>query len=234
MRFSIAAVAFAATVLAQEEVVSASSSASASAAESTVYSTDYVTITSCAASVTNCPARSTVVTSSVYPLTTSTIYATTTRTVTSCAPTVTNCPAHSTVLVTETVPVSTTICPVTEGGPEATTPIYYYNTTSTAWTAPSSLTSIVSEAPACPTYSVKTISTEITTVIPTVYYETVSVPCPTPVVPTPSAGFTTPAGNGTVPTHTAPAQATVTAGAATMGGSILMAAAAGLAAIAMV
>ncbi|KAK3692548.1 hypothetical protein B0T22DRAFT_16736 [Podospora appendiculata] len=231
MRFTIAAVAFAATVFANEEA------SASSAAESTVYSTDYVTITSCAASVTNCPARSTVVTSSVYPLTTSTIYATTTRTVTSCAPTVTNCPAHSTKVVTETIPVSTTICPVTEGGPEATTPIYYYNTTSTAWTAPSSLTSIVSEAPACPTFSVKTISTEITTVIPTVYYETVSVPCPTtavPVVPKPSAGFTTPASNGTVPTHTAPAQATVTAGAATMGGSILMAAAAGLAAIALV
>jgi len=34
-------------------------------------------------------------------------------------------------------------------------------------------------APQCPTYSVKTIHTSITTVVPTVIYETVAIPCPT-------------------------------------------------------
>jgi len=54
MRFSIAAVAlFASAVLAQE---------------STVYVTDLITITSCAPTVTNCPARSTVVSTTSYPV----------------------------------------------------------------------------------------------------------------------------------------------------------------------
>lgn len=38
------------------------------ASPSTVYSTEYMTITSCAASVTDCPARSTVVSSTSYPV----------------------------------------------------------------------------------------------------------------------------------------------------------------------
>lgn len=81
---------------------------------STAYTTQVYTIISCAPDVTNCPARSTAVSSTVLPLTTSTIYSTRVHTITSCAPTVTNCPAHSTVLSTETVAVYTTVCPVEE------------------------------------------------------------------------------------------------------------------------
>lgn len=196
--------------------------------QSTVYSTEYHTVTSCAASVTDCPARSTQVHTSVYPLTTSTVYSTTVKTITSCAPTVTNCPAHSTVVVTETIPISTTVCPVTASSTK------YSNSSAPATSAGSyqpsySQTAVLttSKAPACPTYSVKTISTSVTTVVPTVIYETVSIPCPTTA--SPSSGFSTPYTNGTTPTK--PPVATVTAGASTMGNSLFVAAAAGLVAV---
>ncbi|KAF5640659.1 gpi anchored serine-rich protein [Fusarium sp. NRRL 52700] len=113
---------------------------------SKVYETKRVTITSCGPEVTNCPARSTVTSNTVYPvppqvtsaeqgsetseevpevpetteapLTTSTIYSTNIRTITSCAPEVPDCPARSgtPVVVTETIAVSTTICPVESTG----------------------------------------------------------------------------------------------------------------------
>lgn len=51
--------------------VAAFMATSAYAAESTVYMTEKVTITSCAASVTNCPARSTVTSLTSYPVITS-------------------------------------------------------------------------------------------------------------------------------------------------------------------
>ena len=199
MRFAAAAALFASVALADYSAEP----------ESTVYSTDYVTITSCGPTVTNCPAKSTVTSSTIYPVTTSTIYSTTVRTVTSCAPTVTNCPAHSTTVVTESVAVSTTVCPLT-----SVSTTKYYNTTSipAVTTYPPVETTPVesypvesetstyevitsSEAPVCPTSSVKTISTSITTVIPTVIYETVAVPCPTTYAP--STGFPQPSGNGT-------------------------------------
>jgi hypothetical protein len=202
--------------------------------ESTVYSTDYITITSCAPTVTNCPAHSTSVSTTVYPVTTSTIYATTTRTITSCAATVTNCPAHSTVLVTETFAVSTTVCPIAE----ASSSMKYANTTMAAPTTTtctetevetksSPAKTMMTTAPAsCPTYSVETISTSITTVIPTVIYSTHAIPCPTP-----SSGASLPAGgNGTSPTGTK-SPPVVTAGASAMTGSLALAAAAGLFAV---
>ncbi|SCV30005.1 uncharacterized protein FFFS_02068 [Fusarium fujikuroi] len=113
---------------------------------SKVYETKRVTITSCGPEVTNCPARSTVTSNTVYPvppqvtsaeqgsetteevpevpetteapLTTSTIYSTNIRTITSCGPEVPDCPARSgtPVVVTETIAVSTTICPVEPTG----------------------------------------------------------------------------------------------------------------------
>ena len=219
MRFAAAAVFFAGAVMAGTEV-----------AESTVYSTEYQTITSCAPDVTNCPARTS---TKVHPMTTSTVFSTTVHTITSCAPEVTNCPARSTVISTEIVAVSTTICPVTAGNGGKS----YYNTTvgvstmtaqpvggaapsgavpsgaATLPSVPSSPSNIAGNAAnpsgvsnalttpaavpvaACPTYSVKTISTSVTTVIPTVIYETVSVPCPT------AGGASVPAG-GSVGTGT--------------------------------
>ncbi|KAK3375150.1 hypothetical protein B0H63DRAFT_268719 [Podospora didyma] len=196
--------------------------AGAAIADSTVYSTDYTTITSCAATVTDCPARSTVVSSSVVALTTSTVYSTSVYTVTKCPDTVSHCPAASTKVVTATVAVGTTVCPVVP----TSTPVYSHYTNATGssipWYPSSSLTTV---APACPTYSVKTISTQITTVIPTVYYETVSVPCPTP-----KPSVTAPAANSTT---TKGPQPPVTAGASSMSGSLFAAAAVGLAAVAL-
>jgi len=197
--------------------------------DSTVYSTNYVTITSCGPTVapSDCPAESTVVSSSVIPLTTSTIYSTSVYTVTDCPDTVTKCPKDKVTVITETIPVSTTICPVTPSGavptgvwpPKNATASHGASTTKNA-PYPTSLTTV---APACPTYSVKTISTSVTTVIPTVIYETVDIPCPTKAVP--SSGF--PGHNGTFPKP----PPVVTAGAGSLSGSVLFAAAAGLAAL---
>lgn len=237
MRFAIATVALAGAVLAQEV---------SEEPQSTVYSTEYYTVTSCAPEVTDCPASSTVVASSVFPITTSTIYSTYTSTVTDCPDTVTHCPADSTVVVTETVAVSTTVCPVV---PTATViASYHYGNSSVPVVHPSYTTlatsagvqssyvaplSTVTAAPECPTTSVRTISTSITTVIPTVIYETVEVPCPSapaggnPGAPAPSGSVP----SGGLPSGTKPPVPTFTAGAATMGGSVALAAAAGLLAI---
>ncbi|KAK4650140.1 hypothetical protein QC762_701970 [Podospora pseudocomata] len=239
MRFAVAAVALAGAAIAQDV---------AEEAHSTVYSTEYYTVTSCVPEVTDCPASATVVTSSVFPITTSTIYATSTYTVTDCAETVTDCPADATHVVTETIAVSTTVCPVTdvEPTPIATSSHHYSNTTAVEHppyptsgheepTKPAPIPTFVTVAPECPGTSIKTISTSITTVIPTVIYETVEVPCPTggpgapgvPGVPAPSGAVP----SGGVPSGTTPPQPVFTAGASTVGGSIALAAFAGVLAL---
>ncbi|TPX11183.1 uncharacterized protein E0L32_001001 [Thyridium curvatum] len=251
MRFTAAALFAGAAMAAQ----------AASDSQSTVYSTDYVTVTSCGPTVTDCPASSTKVYSSSYPVTTSTVYSTTVRTITSCGPTVTNCPAHSTVVVTEEVPVSTTVCPVTtKGYGNSTAPGYpttkpgngggnggngggnNYPTTKPGNGGQNSypvkptggvVTTTKGPEVCVPTNSVKTISTSVTTVIPTVIYETVQVPCPVPTKPAqPSGGYpsqpNTPGCSGSNCTVTPPP---VAAGAANLAFSGLFAAAAGLAAV---
>jgi hypothetical protein len=218
MRYAVAAVALAGAVMASEP-------------ESTVYLTEVVTLTSCPPEVPDCPATSTVVTSTVIPMTTSTIYDTTTYTVTDCPDTVTHCPADSTTVVTETIAVSTTVCPVeptetpevpseTESeSPEFTGSFEPSQVPSGSVIPPSS--TFITEAPACPTTSVKTIKTSITTVIPTIIYETVEVPCPTST----GGPKSTPSSK---PTGTKPGGPIATAGAATFGASAVFAAAAGL------
>ncbi|KAK1975692.1 hypothetical protein LZ30DRAFT_736667 [Colletotrichum cereale] len=220
MRYAAAALAVAGAVMAQDDDV-----------YSTVFSTKFFTVTSCAPEVTNCPARSTVVSSSIEPWTTSTIYTTKVSTVTSCAPEVTNCPAHSTVVVTATEAIATTICPVTATetgakptatGPAAgvpppmggngTVPVAPPAMPTTATgvkpvpvptggVAPSvsqpATLATSAAASECPGSSVKTISTSITTVIPTVIYETVQIPCPTPSKPSASIPGVPTGGNGT-------------------------------------
>jgi hypothetical protein len=214
MRFAVAAAALAGTALAAH-----------GEPQSTVYSTEYYTITSCGPSVTNCPYASTVVSSSVIPLTTSTIYSTLTRTVTDCPDTVSHCPADSTVLVTETVAVSTTVCPVVHM--PTSTADYEHETDSYVHSPhPTSTLVTVAPVPQCPGTSVKTIKTSITTVIPTIIYETVEVPCPTGPASSPS-GYT-PSGR---PSSTKPPQPTFTAGASTIGRSVALAAVAGLVAL---
>ncbi|KAL0932055.1 GPI anchored serine-rich protein [Colletotrichum truncatum] len=251
MKYAAVAVALAGAVMAHDEPAS------------TVFSTQYFTITSCAPEVTNCPARSTVVSSSVVPLTTSTIYTTKVQTITSCAPQVTNCPAGSTVVVTRTEAVSTTVCPVTEtgvkptptgpvapppGGNNGTHPVPSKSipgkpiesvtkpaqvpvTTGGALPSVSKPATLVSSpaAPVCPGVSIKTISTSVTTVVPTVIYETVQIPCPTPSKPSATIPGVPTGGNGTaVP----PTKTPVTAGASGLSGSVVLAAIAGVAAYA--
>lgn len=232
MRFSTAAVIMAGSALAGD-------------ATSTDYTTQLVTITACPETVTDCPARSTQVQTSVVPLTTSTVYSTKVHTITSCAPTVTNCPAHSTVVSTETVAISTTVCPV--GQPIASNPPAWGNSTVAAPPAAPVTTSVVvaapgtsapvvqlppavtTQAPACPSHSVTAITKSYTTVLTSVEYSTIEVPCPTnsapegtgqPPVPTIPAG-----GNTTTPNVPVP-----TAGAASLAGSAIFAAVAGVAA----
>ncbi|RKU48032.1 hypothetical protein DL546_007569 [Coniochaeta pulveracea] len=156
----------------------------------------------------------------------STVYSTAYYTVTSCAATVTNCPAHSTVVSTVTYPIVQQTTPA-----EEVTPTGSFVSETAQETAPASsfpTFAVTSAAAACPTYSVKTISTSVTTVVPTVIYETVAIPCPTTAAP--SSGFSTPYNNGTKPTAT-PSPPIVTAGASTIGSSLLVAAAAGFAAL---
>ncbi|KAI0095455.1 glycoside hydrolase family 16 protein [Daldinia grandis] len=109
---------------------------------STIYSTDIHTVTSCAPTVTNCPAGGYVTTkiisvgTTVCPVTksegskteptptpsapaeytTSVVEVTNTYTITSCAATVTNCPVGA---VTSEVTLTTTVCPVSKESPSA-------------------------------------------------------------------------------------------------------------------
>ncbi|MDB5910564.1 MAG: hypothetical protein JWP34_4678 [Massilia sp.] len=121
---------------------------SASLTTSTLYTTTVHTITSCAATVTNCPVGSVTtetvvigttvcpvvdVTATVVPVTTppagsgsgsgewttSTVYTTTVYTVTACPASVPNCPGKGSV-TTEVVPAYTTVCPVTQGNGKPT------------------------------------------------------------------------------------------------------------------
>ncbi|KAK4461427.1 hypothetical protein QBC42DRAFT_347204 [Cladorrhinum samala] len=185
MRFAAAIVALAGAALAEDM--------------STVYSTEYYTVTSCAASVTNCPARSTVVSSSVFPV----------------VPTSTGVPhftnSSSTAVAEPPYPTTHKVEPVI-------LPTGGFQTT-------------VAPAPVCPGHSVKTISTSVTTVIPTVIYETVEVPCPTGGAGVPAPSGVAPSGTGSAPSVTQPSVPIVTGGASTMGGSIALAAAAGVLAL---
>ncbi|KAL8285208.1 hypothetical protein RB597_002352 [Gaeumannomyces tritici] len=230
MRFTATAVAFA---------------GAAAAAGSTILSTDYVTVTSCGPTVTNCPAASTTVSSKVYEVTPSTVYTTKVKTITSCAPEVTNCPGKTGYVVTETIPVSTTLCPVTStkhygNGTYVPVPPTKGNDQppTTAVSKPPVVkggenpgTTKVPVQPACPTYSVKTISTSVTTVVPTVIYETVSIPCPAPIGPATGTGVPKPPVGGNTTAPVTKPTTPVTAGAASLGASGVLAAAAGLAAV---
>ncbi|KAM3515181.1 hypothetical protein MY11210_001193 [Beauveria gryllotalpidicola] len=276
MRFAAAAAILATSVMAGTEV--------SLEPASTAYVTEHVTITQCPETVTDCPARSktTSVITNTVPLTTSTVYSTKVHTVTNCAPTVTDCPAHSTVVRTETVSVSTTVCPVVPtqtpglwnnstipaggqpgapGGEKPTGPGAQKTTGPGAEkpTGPAGPVqppkSVGTPAPACPTHSVTAITKSYTTVLTSVEYSTIAVPCPTggnPANPTganpgPGAPPSGPAGPGAPPAGTGapkppaggnqtctgpncPAQPPVTGAAASFAGSAIFAAAAGLAA----
>jgi hypothetical protein len=203
MRFTIAAIALAGSALAHEV--------------STAYTTNLITVIDCEPTVTDCPADSTTISTSWVPVTTSVIYTTKVHTITDCGPEVPDCPAHSTITSTESIPVSTTTCDViTSTGYANTT--YVHPTPSVTLPVPvcpgspecppeETTTAVelpTTEAPACPTMSVTAITKSYTTVLTSVEYSTIEVPCPTteqPSVslPPPTTAVPPPAGNTTTP-----------------------------------
>jgi hypothetical protein len=221
--------------------------AASASLQNTVTSTATATITDCPATVTDCPASKT--STSVYSYTVSTIYTTSVKTITSCSakPSCTAGEGHTTA-ITVTIPQTTTTCILTDEPPHSTKG--HNNSTSkpphtkTETTKGQESTSkpvtlppptTKPNEPACPTYSVKTISTSTTVVVPTVIYETVSIPCPPPatetkppVKPTPSGGL--PGCTGANCTTKPPP---VQAGAASFTASGIFAAAAGVLVVAL-
>jgi len=194
MRFATAVVALAGAVSAYEY------NAEYPAPDSTVYSTDYVTVTSSYVDVS----------STVYPVTSSEApvpYPSKYYNTTSAA--VPTYPPKDYPVASSKAPVEYPHPSYPAGGDNGPYPPH----------------SVSTVAPACPTYSVKTVVEDYTTVIKTTKYETVDVPCPTA---SPS-GYPVPSSNATG-TYAAPPP-TYTAGASTMGASVVLAAAAGLAAL---
>lgn len=145
------------------------------AAESTVYSTDVITVVSCAASVTNCPARSTVVSTTSYPVVLPT-----------------SIPAY--VNTTASVPSY----PVSSPAGVASYPVSSYPAVPTSYPAVA-----ISSAGGVPTYPAVSLSTmTISTCVPTVIYSTVTVPTASASVsgvPSPSTNGTFPVGTATPP-----------------------------------
>jgi hypothetical protein len=183
-------------------------------AESTAYETQYFTVTSCAPEVTDCPARSTVVSSTVLPAVTT----------------------SAELPGVETPGVPAPSGPDTPGGPYESysvpaelTPVPTLTPVYTSSALP------VLETPGavdCGAASIETISTYYTTVVPTVSYIThAAEACETtaPVVPGVPSTPTNPS-NGTIPTTT-PVTPIPTGGASTMGASAVLAVVAGLIAV---
>ncbi|KAM7215710.1 hypothetical protein V8F06_008904 [Rhypophila decipiens] len=195
MRFATAVVALAGAVSAYEY------NAEYPAPDSTVYSTDYVTVTSSYVDI-----QSTVypVTSSEAPIPYPSKYLNSTS---AAVPTY---PPKADYPVKEYPPVSSKAAEYPASYPAG---------------GPYPPISLSTGAPACPTYSVKTVVEDVTTVYQTTKYETVDVPCPTA---SPS-GYPVPSSNATG-TYAAPPP-TYTAGASTMGASVILAAVAGFAAL---
>ncbi|KAJ2906781.1 hypothetical protein MKZ38_010772 [Zalerion maritima] len=145
----------------------------------------------------------------------STVYQTEVETITSCGPTVSDCPAATATEVpveseTEVAPVETTLSSV---------PVF--NNGSAPYPTEE----------ACGGVSVKTISTSVTTVIPTVIYETVDVPCETATAT--GTGVVYPTGGWASSSEAVPSSTETpvfTGGASSMGVS-LAAAAAGIVAL---
>jgi len=219
MRFTVAATFLAAGAMAGEV--------------STDYATRLVTVTDCGPDVPDCPVQTPTV-----PMTTSTVYATNVVTITDCAPEVPDCPAHSTIVTTETVAISTTVCPVvpTEEPEVPELPPTHPTGPPANGTVPVPIPTGVptTELPGAPeptvcvpTHSTTAITKSYTTVLTSVEYSTIEIPCETetPAPTTLPPVSPPPAGNTTVPEPPVP-----TGAAGTLAGSAFFAAAAGVAA----
>ncbi|RDW92231.1 hypothetical protein BP5796_01625 [Coleophoma crateriformis] len=174
---------------------------------STVQETLTYTITSCAPTVTDCPARigsvttetvdlyTTVcpidsystapVSTSVPELTTSTVYTTKVYTITSCAPTVTNCPAKLGSVTTETVIAYTTVCPVSTPATKptgASAPAPEAQTSTVYKTSIYTITSCAATVTDCPA-KIGKVTTEIVPLYTTEVYPTSTSPVSVPSHP---------------------------------------------------
>ncbi|KAG5971757.1 hypothetical protein E4U58_007232 [Claviceps cyperi] len=243
-------------------------SALAGDAVSTDYTTELITITACPETVTDCPARSTQVSTNVRPVTTTTFMTTRVHTITKCAATVTDCPAHSIVLSTETVatstvgPVTTSTATPTAPAAAGTAPVgtapaggasdnYPAPTASgskmcggvpcppagsapaanpPATQPPAPVAPATTEAPACPAHQVTAVTKSYTTVLTSVEYQTIEVPCTISGSPSGPQGTGVPVPNSPYGNSTTPIAPIPTAGAATLAGSAIFAAVAGVAA----
>lgn len=145
----------------------------------------------------------------------SVVYETDIVTVTSCGPEVSDCTVTKTPIVDVSTSTDVVVYPTTPVEPTFSS-VYSNGTTS--------LTEVGETT--CVGSIVKTKTTSVTTVIPTVIYETIEVPCETTVSYKPSTGF--PTGSLPPPAQTTPV---FTDSAASIGVSGLAAVAAGLIAL---
>ncbi|KAK2859923.1 hypothetical protein FQN49_004580, partial [Arthroderma sp. PD_2] len=153
---------------------------------STVYSTSQVTITSCGPEVTNCPASSTVVVTSVVPISTTICPVTDTEPVP--VPTDAPSPSQSGGIPGQTGVPSETVNP-TESTPAPTTPgTIVTSSTSTVYsTTEMTVTSCGPEVTNCPSDSTVIVTSVVpisTTICPITLTQTGGVPVPTEGAPT--------------------------------------------------
>jgi hypothetical protein len=208
MQFTIAAVVLASTAMAHYQHESVS----------TAYETEILTITRCPPTVPNCPASS--MTTEIS--TTSYLPVPTTEVVVPVPTTEVVVPVPTTEVIVPTSYANTTVGIPTNEVPQVPT------TTAVELPVPTT-----TEAPLCPGSSVIAVTKSYTTVLTSVEYSTVEVPCATetPVVPPPVESVPVvvppPASNTTIPV---PPPAS---GAGSVVGSALFAAAAGIVAVIM-
>lgn len=178
--------------------------------QSTVYSTQLVTVTSCAPEVTDCPSRSTVtsqqVVSSTLLVSAGTTITPSAGAETTPAPEAESTPAATPESATSTSPYQAAPPPAESSSTDSVSPVNESAPPQGAssvpaaggYTAssPASMTTSVSPvfttggAVCVPTYTVQAVTSSVTTVIPTVIYQTVSVPCAS------ATGASSPQGQG--------------------------------------
>jgi len=198
--------------------------ATVASAGNVVYMTEEVTITSCAATVTDCPASSTVTSTKSYP-----VISTSAKSYPATSTSTDSPPVYPTGYANVSSPAVPTY-PGQTGSASVTVKVPVYSTTG-AVGVPSSVVGVPSYAPSSkPILSIVTIST----CVPTVIYSTVTVTPTKPVVtytPAPSAtGVISYPHNATYPTATGTPPPAFEGTASNVQGSMIMVAFAGLAA----
>ncbi|KAK1242220.1 hypothetical protein MKX07_000206 [Trichoderma sp. CBMAI-0711] len=208
---------------------------------STVYATSVHTVISCGPEVTNCPAHSTVLSTETVAVSTTICPVEATQTAVP-VPTTQAWSNSTGVYPTgpaggeSSAPVSVPVysIPAVSSSPVYTAPGSPVTPVTSGFAAPTGLAPVSSAAPVCPGSSVVAVTKSYTTVLTSVEYQTVAVPCATG----PAGGAPGPSGTGAVPPQpTGPAGNGTTgvpppvSGAASFAGSAVFAAVAGVAAL---